>query len=43
VPDVRQYVNADGWLNLRVRWEDHSKVVDPLANGYIYEIWPGAE
>jgi hypothetical protein len=38
-----QYVNADGWLSLRVRWEDHSEVLEPLVNGYIYEIWPGAD
>ena len=42
-PDARQYVNADGWLNLRVRWEDHSQALEPLVNGYIYEIWPGAD
>jgi hypothetical protein len=42
-PDARQYVNADGWLSLRVRWEDHSEALEPLVNGYIYEIWPGAD
>jgi hypothetical protein len=43
LPDARQFVNADGWLSLRVRWEDHSAVLEPLVNGYIYEIWPGID
>ncbi len=35
LPSARAYVNADGYLSLRVRWESESMGHD----AYIYEIW----
>lgn len=43
LPNVRTFVSANGWLNLRMRWEDDTTGYNPLVNAYVYEIWPGEE
>ena len=35
LPNAREFVNSDGYLSLRVRWESDSMSHD----AYIYEIW----
>jgi hypothetical protein len=35
LPNAREFVNADGYLSLRARWESDS----PNYDAYIYEIW----